>query len=153
MLSLVMLLISGCLHLCCLHLLLVHVQELEMERKKQIPALEKAKDLGKKLSDNTKDGNTKFEIKNKIASIEKPMQEAEKRLQTRSNEVSKLSEQGDKLRASCQDLVALLDDLKDKQQHSGPISGDAEVLKKQAQQNKVSFLDKEFNSYVPVPVA
>lgn len=124
-----------------------------MERKKQIPALEKAKELGKKLSDNTKDGNTKFEIKNKIASIEKPMQEAEKRLQTRSNEVSKLSEQGDKLRASCQDLVALLDDLKDKQQHSGPISGDAEVLKKQAQQNKVSFLDKEFNSYVPVPVA
>lgn len=103
-----------------------------------MPALEKVKELGKKLSDNTKDGNTKFEIKNKIASVEKPMLEAEKKLQSRGNEVSKVSEQGDKLRASCQDLVALLDELKDKQQRSEPISGDVDVLKKQAQQNKVS---------------
>lgn len=102
-----------------------------------MPALEKVKELGKKLSDNTKDGNTKFEIKNKIASVEKPMLEAEKKLQSRGNEVSKVSEQGDKLRASCQDLVALLDELKDKQQRSEPISGDVDVLKKQAQQNKV----------------
>ena len=115
------------------------LQELESERKKQLPALDKVKELGKKLSDNTKDGNTKFEIKSKIASIEKPMLEAEKKLQARSNEVSKLSEQGDKLRASCQDLVALLGELKDKQERSEPISGDPDVLKKQSQQNRVKI--------------
>ena len=67
------------------------------------------------------------------------MAEAEKKLQMRSNEVSKMSEQGDKFRGSCQDLMALLGDLKDKQANMEPLSGDANVLKKQAQQNKVLF--------------
>lgn len=65
------------------------------------------------------------------------MAEAEKKLMARGNEVSKMSEQGDKLRASCQDLMALLDELKDKQTSSEPLSGDVNVLKQQAQRNKV----------------
>lgn len=120
-------------------------QELEAERKRQIPLLEKTKELAKKLSDNTKDANTKFEIKNKIASIEKPMAEAEKKLQIRGNEVSKMSEQGDKFRGSCQDLMSLLEELKDKQATMEPLSGDVNVLKKQAQENKVQFDKKHYN--------
>lgn len=99
--------------------------------------LEQAKEIAKKLSDNTKDANTKFEIKNKIASLEKPMTEAEKKLQARSNDVSKMSELGDKLRTSCEDLVAALAELEDKQRAEAPISGDPSTLASQAQTNKV----------------
>ncbi|KAH3699002.1 hypothetical protein DPMN_073948, partial [Dreissena polymorpha] len=115
---------------------LKEIHELESERKKHVPILDQAKEIAKKLADNTKDANTKFEIKNKIASIEKPMFEAERKLQTRSNDLSKVSEQGAKLRASCQDLVALLGDLEQKAAKNEPVSGDPETLKVQVQKNK-----------------
>lgn len=73
------------------------------------------------------------------------MIEAEKKLQARSNEVSKMSEQGDKLRGSCQDLLALLGELKAKRAGMEPLSGDVTVLKRQAQQNKVCLIISNSN--------
>lgn len=113
------------------------MQELEWELKKQAPVLERAKELAKKLSDNTKDGSTKLELRNKVSNLEKPMAEAEKKLVMRRNEVEKASAEGDKFRGSCQDLLALIDEIKDKQRQMAPVSGDADVLKDQAQHNKV----------------
>ena len=114
-------------------------QELERELKNKVPQIEKVKELAKKLSDSTKDASTKFELRNKIAGIEKPLGEAEKKLIGRTNEISKMSEAGDKFRASCQDLLALVDELKDKQAGLAPVSGDADVLRQQAHENKVNI--------------
>jgi hypothetical protein len=53
---------------------------LEGELTNQQPLLNKLKDLGKKVEDNTKDLSTKAELKNKIAGIEKPVVEMESQL-------------------------------------------------------------------------
>jgi hypothetical protein len=53
---------------------------LEGELTNQQPLLNKLKDLGKKVGDNTKDLSTKAELKNKIAGIEKPVVEMESQL-------------------------------------------------------------------------
>ena len=42
--------------------------------------IEKAKEICKKLGETTKDPNTKSELKNRMAGIEKPIQELEKKL-------------------------------------------------------------------------
>ena len=99
--------------------------------------MEKAKSLAKKLSDNTKDGSTKLELRNKVSNLEKPMSEAEKKLIGRRNDVEKANKEGDKFRGSCQDLLALISEIKDKQSQMAPVSGDPKVLKDQAQHNKV----------------
>lgn len=52
------------------------VEELHRNR----PMIEKAKDLYKKLGENTKDPSTKAELKNKLAAMEKPLHEVEKKL-------------------------------------------------------------------------
>ena len=103
-----------------------------------MPVLERAKELAKKLSDNTKDGSTKLELRNKVSNLEKPMSEAEKKLVVRRNDVEKANQEGDKFRGSCQDLLALIGEIKDKQGQMAPVSGDPNVLKDQAQHNKVS---------------
>ena len=41
---------------------------------------EKVHDLYKKLGDNTKDPSTKAELKNKLATMDKPLQEVEKKI-------------------------------------------------------------------------
>lgn len=101
--------------------------------------MERAKELAKKLSDNTKDGSTKLELRNKVSNLEKPMAEAERKLVLRRNDIEKASAEGDKFRESCQDLLALIGEIKDKQRQIAPVSGDPNVLKDQAQQNKVSI--------------
>lgn len=55
-------------------------QSLEAELVQQKPMVEKAKELSKKVTENTKDPGTKAELKNKMAAIEKPLQEMEKKL-------------------------------------------------------------------------
>ena len=65
------------------------------------------------------------------------MAEAEKKLIARKNEVEKASAEGDRLRGSCQDLVALIGEIKDKQRRMAPVSGDPNVLKDQAEVNQV----------------
>ena len=73
------------------------------------------------------------------------MAEAEKKLVARKNEVEKASAEGDKLRGSCQDLVALIGQIKDKQRRMAPVSGDPNVLKDQAQVNQVGELISNLN--------
>ena len=58
----------------------MYLQSLEGELTNQQPLLNKLKDLGKKVGDNTKDLSTKAELKNKITAIEKPVMEMEAHL-------------------------------------------------------------------------
>lgn len=56
---------------------MIYFQSLEGELVNQQPLLNKLKELGKKVGDNTKDLSTKSELKNKISAIEKPVTEME----------------------------------------------------------------------------
>ena len=56
------------------------VCQMEEEVKAHQPTLDEAVRLCKQLCDSTKEGSTKFDLKNKLSSVEKPFNDIKKRL-------------------------------------------------------------------------
>ncbi|OWF34915.1 Dystonin [Mizuhopecten yessoensis] len=123
------------------------IQSLEAEVVKQKPMVEKAKELSKKVAENTKDPSTKAELKNKLAAVEKPLQEIEKKLACKKLEIEQASEEGQNFQAACTDMLDWLADNKERLKEQPPISGSDGILKEQALQQ--SLTAKDISEHLP----
>ncbi|KAK3581860.1 hypothetical protein CHS0354_032763 [Potamilus streckersoni] len=117
------------------------LEELKAELKSKLPQLEKIKEVGKKLCDNTKDSSTKLDLRNKISNLEKPIAEAEKKLVLRENEIHKASQEVEKFHDSCKELLDWVDGIRERHSESEPVSANSDIIKQQAQKNKELLKD------------
>ena len=101
------------------------------------PKVEEVKVLCKQLCDKTKESSTKFDLKNKLASIEKPFNEMTKKLDERKRNLEGAVIEGEKFNAMLTDMLKWVSDKQENMEVCEPLSGQSEKLSSQAREHEV----------------
>ncbi|XP_046365486.2 microtubule-actin cross-linking factor 1, isoforms 1/2/3/5-like isoform X11 [Haliotis rufescens] len=115
--------------------------QLAEEMIEQTPVLTRTKELCKQLSEKTKDSATKADLRAKLARVEKTLADAEKKMDARNDALEVAGKEGQKFTADCKENLAWINEASRRLRNQQPLSGDQNVLKKQADDHKVLLQD------------
>lgn len=110
--------------------------------------MEEVKTLCKQLCDKTKESSSKFDLKNKLMTVEKPYAEISKKLEERKKNLEGAVAEGEKFNTQLSDMVKWVVGKQEEVESLPPLSGQAEILANQAREHEVRYFIKSYKKLV-----
>lgn len=111
------------------NILVEEIATLKGELNEKRPLLENTKNIVEKLLEKAKDPSTKFELRTKIAAVERPIKAIEKLLNEKEKAVDGVNKESNRLRMELNNYVDYFNELESELKKSEPVSSNSEHLR------------------------